>query len=43
MAGFSKNPFGGGSFTSGSKNSASLFGTVTKDGSQANPSGIAIT
>jgi hypothetical protein len=39
MSGFSKNPFGGGSFTSGSQNSASLFGTVSKDGSQSKSSG----
>ena len=31
MAGFSKNPFGGGSFNSGNLGSSNLFGTASKD------------
>ena len=40
MAGFSKNPFGGGSFNPGGQSSANLFGSGSKDGSQKKAAGI---
>ena len=40
MAGFSKNPFGGGSFNPGGQSSANLFGSGSKDGSQNKTAGI---